>query len=278
MKMNQLHWKLGALLLLAGIGSTSAFAVPISVATVGSYAASPTLGMTINDATSNAAANGVTLANFQTMITAAFAANMGGVIDAEDQSAGGTIPGVWRNNNTNYGDGAANQITASYGVAQGNTVGIYRTDLDPVSGLPVAINANTNNAFFASGVSYIGVQGPGSPVNLAFTKGLSALGLTLVPRGADRNVTLTANLASGAILGTTQSINANNSSGAFFWGFSAPAGNPIVGLNITSTDLGGAVQFSRFDDLGFVVAVPEPASMALIGIACLGCLALRCRS
>jgi hypothetical protein len=267
----QLRVCTGLVALVVAIAATDAFGAAINVATVGSYAASPTAGMTINDATSNSAATGITLANFKPLLTAAFAGNTGGDIDAEDQTAGGTInPTYWRNNGTNYGNGAANQITATYGTSQGNALGIYRSDVDPANGAPFGINGATGNAFVASGTSYIGIQGA-MPVNLVFTKGLSALGFTVVPRGAARTVTMTAVLTSGSIVGSSQSLTADNLSGAFFWGFKAPAGTSIVGLTVTSPE-----GLSRFDDLGFVVA-PEPASMTLIGLGSLGLVMMRRR-
>ena len=231
---------------------------------MGTYAPNPT-PLTISDAASNLTANGVTLANFRTLISGAFTANTGGVIDNEDQSAGGTIVGKWRNNGTTYGDGIANAIAVSYGTAQGNTLHLYRSDLD-ATGLPVGLNANSNNGTnIVSGTSYLGIPANASPINLVFSKGLSALGLTEVPRGALRVDTLTAILDNASTLaGSTETITANNTPGAIFWGFQAPAGRSIVGLNIVSTD-GTAIQFSRYDDLGFVVAVPEPPSLALVG-------------
>jgi hypothetical protein len=274
MKIDNRVLRMGSLAILLGMCGAKAFGVPISVTTVGTYAASPTAGMTINDATSNTAANGITLANFKTLMTTAFAAQTGGLIDGEDQTAGGTInPQLWRNNNTNYGDGAANLITAIYGSAQSGSIGLYRTDIDPATSLPVAINGNNNNTFVASGTSYIGVQGPGSPINLAFTRGLADIGLTVVPRGAGRTVTMTAILSDAStITGSSQALTADNTSGAFFWGFSAPGGKSIVGLNITSPE-----GFSRFDDLGFVVNVPEPGSMLLMSLGCMGAIPLRKR-
>jgi hypothetical protein len=250
-------------------GASHSFGVGISVATVGTYAPNPT-PLTINDAASNTITNGLTLANFRTLITSAFAANTGGVIDDEDQSAGGTITGKWRNNGTTYGDGSANAISVSYGIAQTNTLNLYRSDLD-ATGAPVGINANSNNGTnVVSGTSYLGIPANASPINLVFGKGLSALGLTEVPRGALRVDTMTAILDNaGTLVGSTETITANNTPGAIFWGFQAPTGRSIVGLNIVSTD-GSAIQFSRYDDLGFVVAVPEPSSGVLIGLGSLG--------
>jgi len=195
-------------------------------------------------------------------MTASFAGGTGGDIDFEDQTAGGTInPTYWRNNGTSYGDGAANQITATFGIAQSQAVGIYRSDVDGTN-TPMAVNGSSNNAFVASGTSYLGIVTSGSPVNLVFTRGLSALGFTAVPRSAGRGITMTALLSSGSIVGSSQSLTADNTSGAFFWGFKAPTGTSIVGLNILSPD-----GFSRFDDLGFVVNVPEPASLWLAAVA-----------
>ena len=106
--------------LILGSGS-HAFGVAISDGAVGTYAPNPT-PLVMSDAASNAAANGISLANFRTLITSAFAANTGGVIDNEDQSAGGTITGKWRNNGTTYGDGLANAISITYGTAQSKTL------------------------------------------------------------------------------------------------------------------------------------------------------------
>jgi hypothetical protein len=251
----QLKFFLVALAVVAT--APAALGVPISVSSVGNYAPNPN-GLTLNNAASNSAAGGITLANFQTLMTTAFASNTGGVVDFENATG-------WINSNfgptTAFGDGAANPVTVSYGVAQSETVDFWRTDVDGFG--PIAIDSNNNNgANVVSGTNYMGVRSSGNPVNLTFSKPLSALGFTLVPRGALRNVSMTAILEdTSTIVGSTEQIAADNTPGPFFWGFAAPAGNRIVGLRIASPD-----GFSRFDDLGFV-AVPEPASVALMGLA-----------
>ena len=68
--------------LILGSGS-HVFGVAISDGAVGTYAPNPT-PLVMSDAASNAAANGISLANFRTLITGAFAANTGGVLDDED--------------------------------------------------------------------------------------------------------------------------------------------------------------------------------------------------
>jgi hypothetical protein len=246
--------------------SYQAYGAAISVNSVGTYSPNPN-ALALNNAASNSAASGLTLAAFQALVANAYTTNTGGVIDAQSQTAP-----LWQANGTTYGDGAANPISANYGASLSNILQFWRTDVG--SGL----NANTNNGTnTASGNAYIGIQGTSSPVNLAFGTGLSALGLTEVPRGALRLVTLTAVLDNAStIVGSTESINADNTPGAIFWGFRAPAGRSITGLSIVSTDGAGAAQFARFDDFGFVV-VPEPASFVLIGLGGLGLLALRRR-
>jgi hypothetical protein len=254
--------------MIVGLASAQrAYAVAVNVNAVGTYAPNPN-ALTIVNATSNSNPNGITLANFQTLVANAFTANLGGVINAEPS-------GGWLSNGTTYGDGAANVISASYGASLANVLTLYRSDLDG-SNTPIGINANTNNGTnVVSGTAYLGIVTSASPVNLVFGSGLSALGLTEVPRGAIRVNTLTAMLDNGTtIAGSTEAITEANAPGAIFWGFQAPVGRTIVGLNIVSTD-GATAQFSRYDDLGFVVAVPEPTSFALLGIGCAGLLMSR---
>ncbi len=256
-----------ALIFGVAAAGQNAFGVSISVNTVGAYAPGAAGSPVVNNATSNSAANGIPLAVFQPLVAGAFATNTGGTLNFETSSNWVTSNGGAA---TGFGDGPTNPITASYGVALSQSLGLWRTDV--AAAVPLAIDASGNGANVASGTQIMGIRTSGSPVNLAFSKGLSALGLVFLPRGAARTVTMTAILDDMAtIAGSSETINADNTPGSFFWGFKAPAGRTIVGLNILSP--GG---FSRFDDLGFVVA-PEPSSMALIGIGCIAMMVARRR-
>jgi hypothetical protein len=236
------------------------------VNSVGAYSPGVVGGPTNNDAVSNAGANGIPLAAFQTLVAGAYAANLGGVVDFE-------VATGWTPAATTYADGAANPATVSYGAALNQTLGFWRTDVDPVLLTPFGVNTNSNNGVnVSSGVSYMGVPGGPNLINLTFSKGLSAVGFTVVPRGALRTLTMTALLDDASTLpGSTEQITATNTPGAFFWGFRAPVGKAIVGLGVTSAE-----GFARFDDLGFVV-VPEPASAAMLGLGVLGGVATRRR-
>lgn len=269
MMMNKLMWRLGALLLLVGIGGTNALAAPISVTTVGTYAPNPN-ALVMNDAVSNSAAGGITLANFTASVAAAFATNRGGVLDFESVTG-------WTPTATQFGNGAANPITATFGAGLTKSIQYWRTDVDGL-GNPVGTDANNNNGTnVVSGTNYMGISGINSPVNLTFPSGLKQLGLTFVPRGAARTVTMTATLNDATtIVSSSETIAATNTPGAYFFGFDAPGGKRIVGLGITMVDGTGAPAFARFDDLGFVI--PEPATLALVSVASLGLIgALRRR-
>lgn len=266
---NKLMWRLRAILLLVGIGSTHALAVPISVTSVGTYAPNPN-ALVLNDAVSNSAAGGITLANFTASVAAAFAADQGGVLNFENANG-------WTPNATQFGNGGANPITAAFGATLSKSIRYWRTDVDG-GGNPVGTDTNNNNGTnVVSGTNYMGISGINSPVNLSFQTGLKQLGLTFVPRGAARTVVMTATLNDATtIVSSGETIAANNTPGAYFFGFDAPAGKRIVGLGINMTDSGsGAAAFARFDDLGFVI--PEPASLSLLGFASLGWLAVRRR-
>jgi hypothetical protein len=201
----------------------------------------------ITDAASNSLATGITLSSFQTMVSSAFASNTGGVVDFEVATGWATNVTVGVSPGT---------VDFTYGSGQNHTWSLTRTD----GGF--GINSNNNNGTnVVSGSSYFGFQGSNN-ANLTFSAGLSAFGLTLIPRGASRRSTLTAILDdSSTIVSSQETTNATN---AVFFGFRAPTGRTIVGLNFAEPD-----GFTRYDDLGFVQAVPEPATLTLLALGVL---------
>lgn len=247
--------------------SAVATAATLTVSTVGSLDPNPN-SILINDAVSNSGVNGVTLAAFKPLVAGAFAGNRGGVVTG-DPTEGWT--------NAIVGNGPANPVSATYGAAQSQTLKLWRTNADPGNSvgdgsLFFGIQANTNNGTnVASGTGYIGFQGSASP-SLSFDTGLANLGITLLPRGGDRTATLTVGLSGGGtIVSSTESVVAANTNAVFF-GFAAPAGQGIVSLSIA--DGGG---FNRYDDMAFVIGIPEPCSIGLAGLGLLGVIAQRRR-
>jgi hypothetical protein len=253
---------LAAALAVAGL-ATSTFAAPVTVSTVGTYAPNPN-NLTIRNAGSNANATGITLSAFKTLLetpaTGAFATNTGGVWNGDDTS--GITYGA------TYGESAANAITAKYGASQTPSLDFYRTDTAPGN----AFSNLNNGTQTVSGTGAIGFSQSSQP-NIAFSQGLSALGLTLVPRpdGSSRSATLFAVLDDATKLTSTNETVTSND--PVFYGFTAPAGRTIVGLEIRPNN------FARFDDLGFVVAntaqVPEPATLGLLSLGGLAMLRRR---
>jgi hypothetical protein len=287
---------------MAGLLSLNGFilAGPISVSSVGVLDPNPN-SQTLVDAASNTA-GGVTLANFKTMIIAAYANNTGGVLDFQELYQGGS----WPNNNngaangTTVGNGAANPVVGSYGTSLSNTMSFYRLEGDTLLAAD-GIDANTNQGTnvisggwntsggsgtglvnFSGGTAvidgtgstagggYMGITGDGSPCTLVFSSNpLSAFGITGLPRGSSRATNIVFTLSDSTTFTTSNDLITTS---AVFYGYQAPSG-----LSITKVQINNPNGVNRFDDLAFVVAVPEPASLILMGLSGVSLLVLRRR-
>ena len=232
--------------------------------------------VTITDAASNTATNGVTFASFSTLVSSAYASDTGGVVNFEQANVTtGNLP------NTTIGDSAANSVTALYGTSLSNSLSFYRSDAATTP--TVAIDYNTNQgAYLASGATgggYLGVQGA-SNYSLTFSPGIVDFGITFLPRAdaAKRTSQFVVHYSDSST--TTSSTETTNPTGQsaneIFFGFSAP-----TGLTISSIDSINPAA-SRFDDLAFVVSAPvttpEPASLSVLALGGLGLLARRRRA
>jgi hypothetical protein len=224
--------------------------------TVGAYDATPTAGMPIIDVASNTLVNGITLANFTTMISGAYTANTGGDLDFE--------PG---NNWTGATIGMNVPVTAKYGVSLSNSLSISRTDL--TSGATGWRN-NNNSTFWSSASNYVEFTGAGN-ATLSFGSGLLDVGITLLPlAGANVQAKLTATMNDLSTVTTSLGSTGPPPSSAVFFGISAPSGKTITSLSFVDNGLG------RYDDLAFAVAPsPEPISVVLLGAGGLALLRRR---
>lgn len=282
--------------------SASTLASPITVDSVGVLDPNPN-SLTLADAVSNSAANGITLANFQTLMTASFASNSGGVLDFQEQYQGGTWPNNPQNsanNGVTVGNGSANTITATYGVSQSSSLGFFRNVSVTTDGIDAAVNQGTNvvsggyttrngggsgNVDFSGatptpvgsggtsgiGGGYLGIVGTGSPMELDFNSGLSAFGITAIPRGSSRHTQITATLSDNSTFSTTNEFVTTS---AVFFGLQLTPAQLSSGLSITKVTLVMPDGVNRYDDLAFVV-VPEPASLLLMGVGGVALIALR---
>jgi hypothetical protein len=235
--------------LLAGAPG-AAVAAPLNYATVAVYDENV---FQANAVDATAAGSNVTLAQFSLDVAAAFAANNGGVVTFDD---GGATP-----------DTAGDQFfTATYGVAQSASLVVTRIDSANF------FNNNNNNAPALSGSAttnangnYLGLAGA-APWAASFSRPLEQWGVTAISRNAERRGVLTINLTnSTSVAFPEETIGAVNDD--TFFGYKAPAG---VGIASVSWNDGGS-GFSRFDDMAFIVGVPEPAAAALaaMGLLCL---------
>ena len=233
----------------AGLAALALFAAAPAVSTVGLYAPNPN-AIAIADAASNTAANGLTLASFQALVAVAHTANLGGVIDFE-------VATGWPAVSTNV-----TSVAATYGLSGADSLTISRTD--SANGF----NSNTNNGTnVVSGTGYLGFQLQNA--TFTFGTGLSAFGITMLPRGVVRRSTLTFTLDDASTLVTSQETT--NATNALFFGVRAPVGRTITSVAFAEPD-----GFTRYDDLGFAVnPVPEPASLTALAFGGLALLRRR---
>ena len=235
------------------VASTAGMAMgaPITVDSVGVLDPNPN-NLTIADSAGNTSLglNGVTLANFKTLITAAFASNTGGVLDFQESFQGGTWPNnpvASPNTGVAVGNGSANAVTATYGTSQTSTMSFFRNST--TDGFDANINQGTNvisgggstrtgsgtaledfttspptaspgpagGSIIAAGGGYLGFTAANP--ELDFNNGLAAFGITALPRGASRHtqITLTLSDNSTTIVGTNDLVTTS----AVFYGFAS---------------------------------------------------------
>jgi hypothetical protein len=189
----------------------------------------------------------VTLSDFKTRITNAFANGTGGVINFDGFASAQPL---------------TNEMQVSYGI--GKTLSVTTTG----NNYQIDMGALTTiNATPISGDNYLRSATAIHIYN--FATPLNDLGFTILGRNATRSVAVSLGYSDGSsvllnnatIAASAQTAYNNSSLGDTFFGFTAPAGKAITSLTLTPTPSG---DFFVLDDIGFVAsAIPEPSTLTL---------------
>jgi len=263
------------------IGSKVCFISTLTLGLIGSsaFASFISTGVydenTVQPNTVDASATTLTVGSFSTLITNNYSLGKAGVVDFGTGSlnASGGIDAKYA---PTAGSGTETKSLA-IGLTSGTTLStnyvVAGSTLAPIS------NADTSNILKAP-----------TPGNITFSIGsitggltnerVTSFGFTLLTQTVLTSVTYTATATFDD--GTTASANktlgrvtTNSPTLDNFWGFTAPTGHYITSLAFT-TNAGAGRDVTHIDDVGFVTSViPEPAAMALLGLA--GVVGLRRR-
>lgn len=195
----------------------------------------------------------VSLAQFKTDVSAAYASDMGGVVNFDDVTTATSNQ---------------SQIDVKYGQSQNLTLAMTGTSYQVDMSAKATIGAEP-----ISGATYLRNGASSGIQSFVFSAPLSEVGFTVLARIGARSITATVTYddnTTGAIgpfsVATVSGSGATSSPDTFF-GFAAPTGRNIKSLSVSA----GANNFFVIDDIGFVTAapVPEPSTLALGAVALL---------
>ncbi len=235
-------------LLAVGLIAGSTFAANINVDAVGVYDENT---VQTNAVDTEAGGNSSTLAQFTTDVANAFDADLGGVIDFNGPS--GTLA-------------PSDTLTVSFGTTLSNTVVL--TNINSGSE-KIGQSFSNRTAISGDNAAHLTAGTDGSTGRNDFEFSLSGtevieLGVTVLSRsGLAGSAIFTVTLDDATTLSTSSSsLSASNGGDDTFFHLAATSGRYITAFKV---DLSGSNYFIGIDDIGFIT-VPEPASMALIGL------------
>ncbi|HYO24600.1 MAG TPA: hypothetical protein VEQ85_06580 [Lacipirellulaceae bacterium] len=198
-----------------------------------------------NAVDTEALGNNVSLAAFKAEVALAFAQNRGGVVDFEGL---GTIATP------------TPTFVARFGANLDRELSVTRTDVFPFPG--GGWDVRDNNGVI-SGHHYLGIASSTPPFTMSFSRPLEAVALTGLSRGSVRQGDMSFTYDDQSATAFPTEVIAEADDDTVFI-HRAPSGKSIVSLSWTNAN------FVRWDDLGFIVSIPEPNSLALAIAAALG--------
>ena len=192
-----------------------------------------------NDIDTEATGNDITLSAFRTLVDTAYDDDAGGVINFDELSDQDLGTGFA----ADYGTNGTETLTVTAGTNNDtplSNAGWFVRDPSASAG------AISNDKVLRGAHDW----------DFDFDTGLTAVAITFIERNSKNpTVVATIELQDGT---RTEKFNATASDDTFF-AYTASASNPIVSLEIATGD------YHEVDELGFVI-VPEPATLALLGL------------
>lgn len=238
-----------SILPFVGILAASITAASAANIVISPLAITGTLNVNVTPSTENTG-NTITAGVMTTDVLAAYNNNTGG---------------VWTFD-TSFAAASGDTFSLSYGASQTST--LVLTYIDNTGG---GTAQATGNPVYASGTNFMGFSGA-TPFTRTFTpdQPLQSIGIFELNRfDAARLFTFSATFADNSVVTT----GVGNGGSTYWNGFTATGTNYIKSFTITGSGTG----LTRYDDMAFVVAVPEPSSAALLGLVGFGAILRRRR-
>lgn len=221
---------------------------------------SPTTG-TYDENTTNANTVDVNVAGatvFGAAVLAAFNADLGGVIDFDTSD---TVGSQGTEHSATYGNAASKTFNFTTSISGG---------LAGTGGSFFGISGGNGFIQLVDATSQLYTFNQDDDGAVAGAPLVSQIGFTLLPRN---NAAYPLDVLATAMFtdGSTQAVTSNLGNVVeltdTFLSFTAPVGEGVASLNLQSFQTGTTTPVSTrigIDDLGFITAVPEPGSMALL--------------
>jgi hypothetical protein len=256
--------------LVAAAGAISVLLAAEANAAVFAVAAVPTYDAATNaNVVDSTAPSSTALSTFTSDVAAAYAANLGGVLNFEGIATGNSsqVLAAGDRIDVTYGTGNAKvlQLTFNNGGQLSATA-----SSTPISGSYGLTSFYGRTLTIANPIDAV----TGLPTGEVVTQ-VALTALSRSPSGSEQTATLTATYSGGGTQSLSDVIALTQAGDDTFFAFTAPAGQSIVSLSAALSATSPRVE--AFDDLGFITsttAVPEPTSLGLLGL-CGGTLLAR---